>query len=144
MFDLKHRVTQVLRGRYSSVRYRFYLLPREWLIYLFGFRLFGRKRLEFYAWRMDKSAEQGSHKPVPKVFFEMAREQFDYICSCSALHHMPESDIRIFLKNLKRLIGKDSQFFFIFTPTDQRKFERLRIKMATIPLMKNTPDALIS
>ncbi len=210
MTGLKTRIIKLLRGRHNSVRYRFYILPREWLIYLFCFRLIGRSWLEFYAWRMNRSAEQSGHKPVPDGYVDDARghfeflkakgllphhhildygcgfmrtgvflvpylndkhyvgvdisgqrlksaaelararnlqdgsyklielsscrldeldgHQFDYIWAGSVIHHMPEPDIRIFLSNLKRLISGDSQFFFTFTPAEEGRYERRRIK----------------
>ncbi len=210
MSSLKNKIIGNLRGRHNSVRYRFITLPREWLIYMFRFRLIGRSWLEFYAWRMNQFVDQSSRKPVPEKYIEEARahfdflklhglqphhhlldygcgfmrtgvflvpylenhhyvgvdisgerlkkgvqlaasrnlvegtyelfevsscrleelegRHFDYVWSCSVLHHMPESDIRIFLSHLKPLMDADSQFFFTFTPADHGKFERLRIK----------------
>jgi SAM-dependent methyltransferase len=210
MTGLKTRIIKFLRGHHNSVRYRFYILPREWLIYLFCFRMIGRSWLEFYAWRMNRSAKQGGHKPVPDRYvddaqghFEFLKTQgllphhhildygcgfmrtgvflvpylddkhyvgvdisgqrlksaaqlakarnlqdgsfvlielsscrldeldgrhFDYIWAGSVIHHMPEPDIRIFLRNLKSLINDDSQFFFTFTPAEKGQYERRRIK----------------
>ncbi len=210
MTGLKTHIVELLRGRHNSVRYRFYILPREWLIYLFCFRLIGRSWVEFYAWRMNKSARQGSHKPVPDKYVDDAQghfeflkskgllphhrvldygcgfmrtgvflvpylddrhyvgvdisgqrlksaaqlararnlpddsfelfevsncrldeldgRHFDFIWAGSVIHHMPEHDIRVFLRHLKRLIDGSSQFFFTFTPAEQGRFERLRIK----------------
>jgi len=207
---LKIRIIKLLRGRHNSVRYRFYILPREWLIYLLCFRLFGRSWVEFYAWRMNRSAKQGSHKPVPDRYVDAAQghfeflkskglqphhhvldygcgfmrtgiflvpylddkhyvgvdisgdrlkaaarlararnlpadsfelfevsdcrlgelegRQFDYVWAGSVIHHMPEHDIRVFLRHLSRLIDSGSQFFFTFTPAEKGRFERLRIK----------------
>lgn len=210
MTGLKSRIIKLLRGRHNSVRYRFYILPREWLIYLFCFRLIGRSWLQFYAWRMDAPAKLGSDKPVSDAYVEAAREHFeflksnglqphhhildygcgfmrtgvylvpyledrhyvgvdiasqrlksaarlararnlqdesyelialsscrldeldgrhfDYIWAGSVIHHMPKQDIQIFLRNLKRLIDGDSQFFFTFTPAEKGRYERRLIK----------------
>ena len=87
MIDLKTYVIKLLRGRYNSVRYRFIMLPREWLIYIFRFRLMGRSWLEFYSWRMNRFAAQGSDKPVPSKYVDMAEGHFKFLRSKGLLPH---------------------------------------------------------
>lgn len=210
MVKLKGRIIKILRGRYNSVRYRFFILPREWVTYIFCYRLIGRSWIEFYASRMDGFAVQGrsalpsdSYINAAKEHFNFLKTQdlmphhrvldygcgfmrtglfiapylsdgyyvgvdisqqrlktaaklaaaknlsddsyelilvsncylteligykFDYIWSGSVIHHMPESDIRTFLKSLKFFIDINSQFFFTFTPASDGQYERLRIK----------------
>ena len=87
MTGLKALIIKLLRGRHNSVRYRFYILPREWLIYLLCFRLVGRSWVEFYAWRMNRSAKQGSHKPVPERYVNGAQGHFEFLKSKGLLPH---------------------------------------------------------
>jgi ubiquinone/menaquinone biosynthesis C-methylase UbiE len=49
------RLLRWLRGDYNSIRYRFMRLPREWLEYIFYYRLRGGSWVDFYAARLDKA-----------------------------------------------------------------------------------------
>ena len=61
---MRQAITKFLRGDYNSVRYRFLILPRQWLHYFFAYRLFGKDWTEFYADRMnDEVAKGGGHRP---------------------------------------------------------------------------------
>lgn len=65
-----------LRGRHNSVRYRFFVLPREELT-LFWFRVTGRSWLEFYAQRLDGMVDVD--RPVPERYFEHGRQQAQWL-----------------------------------------------------------------
>ena len=90
MSSLKNRIILILRGRHNSVRYRFYFLPREWLVYIFCFRLLGRSWVEFYAWRMNQFAEGGADKPLRDAYVDGAQEHAEFLKSHGLLapHHV--------------------------------------------------------
>ncbi len=56
---MRQAITKFLRGDYNSVRYRFLILPRQWLHYFFAYRLFGKDWTEFYADRMNDEVAKG-------------------------------------------------------------------------------------
>ena len=67
-----------VRGDYKSIRYRFYILPRDWSIYL-TYRLLGRSWTRFYAYRMDREGRKAKVDRVPTVYLKNAEEHFTYL-----------------------------------------------------------------
>lgn len=60
----KNKILVYLRGDYNSVRYRFYVLPKEYIAFQFA-KLRGLSYTEFYAKRMDGEALKSSNRPIP-------------------------------------------------------------------------------
>jgi cyclopropane fatty-acyl-phospholipid synthase-like methyltransferase len=54
---VRQAVVKLLRGEYNSVRYRYIRLPKEWVEYVFCYRLFGKDWTAFYTDRMNHEAE---------------------------------------------------------------------------------------
>ena len=87
MINLKERIIKILRGRYNSVRYRFIILPKEWVTYIICYRLFGRSWIKFYASRMDRFADQGSSNLPSDSYINAAEEHFKFLKSLGLMPH---------------------------------------------------------
>lgn len=74
---MKERIVLFLRGPYNSVRYRFIHLPKEWLTYIFRFRLLGHSWIDFYAARLDSSVK--IDRPLKDEYIARGRTLFEYI-----------------------------------------------------------------
>ena len=57
---------------------------------------------------------------------ELAGQRFDFVWAMSVINHMPEKDIRVFLKALRPLLNENGQFVFVFNVDE--KVRRMRIK----------------
>ena len=77
---LREFIARPLRGNYNSVRYRFWMLPLEWLSYLIKYRLTGRTWIDFYADRMDGFQKSGSaNRPLSEAYLEGGRQDAQYM-----------------------------------------------------------------
>lgn len=68
-----------LRGEHNSIRYRFVGLPKEWLVFLFRYKLAGRSWVDFYADRLDAHSEMASGAPLKKSYAEKGKTHLDYL-----------------------------------------------------------------
>jgi SAM-dependent methyltransferase len=203
---VKEHVVRWLRGSHNSVRFRFILLPKQWLTYVLLYRLRGRSWVEFYGDRLDgyvdiekplpegyaaqggeyfnyirkhgfephhrfldygcgflraalpivpyltdgryvgvdisaKRIARGQHhlqsKGIPRDAYDvhvvtdcelgaLAGQRFDFVWAMSVINHMPESDIRVMLPAMRRLMAPGGQFLFVFNEGEATK--RWRIK----------------
>ena len=71
-------VMNALRGETKSIRYRFFVLPREWLT-LALYRLTGRTYIDFYKQRLDGFAVDQINTPSPPEYIEEAKLHFDFL-----------------------------------------------------------------
>lgn len=71
-----------LRGRHNSIRYKYGVLPKEWLIYLFRYRALGNSWVDFYAQRLDGHANTASEKPPSDKYLEIGAQHFEYLKKC--------------------------------------------------------------
>lgn len=70
-----------LRGDYNSVRYRFNYLPREWLEYLFLYRLRGKRWVDFYAARLDRAQAGKQDAPLQETYRQQGQMHLDFMKS---------------------------------------------------------------
>ena len=209
---MKERVIRWLRGSHNSVRFRFIILPRQWLTYVFLYRLRGRSWIDFYGDRLDGYVDV--EKPLPAAYTahsqgyfqymlkhgleshhhfldygcgflrtalpvirhltegryvgvdispqriargirylrtngtadgtydvhavkdcelrELEGQQFDFVWALSVINHMPEQDIRVMLRAVRRLMAPDGRFLFVFN--EGKTTKRWRIKDWWYPL----------
>jgi cyclopropane fatty-acyl-phospholipid synthase-like methyltransferase len=66
-----------LRGDYNSIRYKYWHLPKEWLVYFFGYRIRGKKWLDYYSSRMDRCADN-IFRPKQE-YLEFGEFQLNYL-----------------------------------------------------------------
>ena len=84
---VREAVLRRLRGRYNSVRYRFWVLPRDRLIYLFRFRLMGKGFSDFYGYRLDREARISAKKPIAEGYIDSGAAHLDYLKQHGLLPH---------------------------------------------------------
>lgn len=65
-----------LRGKHNSVRYRFFVLPREELT-LFWYRLTGRSWLDFYMSRLNSMVVVD--RPISQRYLDYGKQQVQYL-----------------------------------------------------------------
>ena len=66
-----------LRGDYNSIRYRYFHLPKAWLVYTLGYRIRGKGWIDFYSKRMDGKAD-APFNPKQK-YLDFGQFQLDYL-----------------------------------------------------------------
>lgn len=71
-------IKRLLRGRHNSIRYKYWVLPREWLTYLFRYRLLGKSWVDFYARRLDGFATDTEKRPLEN-YLKVGRIHLDYL-----------------------------------------------------------------
>ena len=69
---VRQAIIKMLRGNYNSVRYRFLILPKQWLHYVFAHRLFGKDWTEFYTDRINREAEISRDKRPSDRYLEQS------------------------------------------------------------------------
>jgi len=70
-----------LRGDYNSIRHKFMILPREWLEYIFLYRLRGKSWIDFYANRLNRFEKKSADIDL-KVAYKMdGQVHLDYMIS---------------------------------------------------------------
>ena len=72
-------ILRLLRGEYNSVRYRFLMLPNEWMRYVFRYRLRGKDWTAFYRDRMNAHAAISRNVRPSHVYVEDAAEHLEHL-----------------------------------------------------------------
>lgn len=72
-------IKRLLRGRHNSIRYKYGVLPREWLTYLFKYRLRGKSWVDFYAQRLDGFAEATVETLPSEQYLAVGAAHFEYL-----------------------------------------------------------------
>ncbi|MEZ5670404.1 MAG: class I SAM-dependent methyltransferase [Alphaproteobacteria bacterium] len=80
-------IKKALRGRHNSLRYKFFVLPREWLIYFLAYRLRGRSWVDFYAHRLDAYVAGDANRPVSQRYLGGGQIHRDYLVAHGLLAH---------------------------------------------------------
>lgn len=75
------RVKVWLRGDYNSIRYKYYHLPKEWLEYILLYKMCGKKWVDFYAVRLDRSAIISRNKPLHESYILDGQMHLDFLKS---------------------------------------------------------------
>ena len=78
---MRQAIIKFLRGDYNSVRYRFLILPRQWLHYVFAYRLFGKDWTMFYTDRMNREAEISKDKRPSDLYLEQSTSHLEKLNS---------------------------------------------------------------
>ena len=72
-------IIRFLRGEYNSVRYRFFMLPKEWMRYIYWYRLRGKDWTAFYRDRMNSHAATSRNVRPPAVYVEGGLEHLEHL-----------------------------------------------------------------
>ena len=75
---IKLLIITMLRGEYNSVRYRFLILPKERLFYLF-FRIKGNSWINYYSKRLDGYAKNNKRIVNIENYFKSNKKTFNYL-----------------------------------------------------------------
>jgi SAM-dependent methyltransferase len=73
------RAVKLLRGEYNSVRYRYFMLPKEWLRYFLLYRLFGKDWTDFYTDRMNHEAALSRNQRPSERYLDAAGRHLDLL-----------------------------------------------------------------
>jgi SAM-dependent methyltransferase len=71
-------IVDKLRGEHKSIRYRFWTLPKEWVVYSL-YRATGRSWIDFYSQRLDGFITNRLDAPPPESYLAEGREHFDFL-----------------------------------------------------------------
>ena len=72
-------IVRFLRGEYNSVRYRYFMLPNEWMRYILRYRLRGKDWTAFYRDRMNGHTAISRNVRPPEVYLEGASEHVEHL-----------------------------------------------------------------
>ena len=84
---VRQAIIKMLRGNYNSVRYRFLILPKQWLHYVFAYRLFGKDWTEFYTDRMNREAEISRDKRPSDRYLEQSASHLENLKTAGMQPH---------------------------------------------------------
>ena len=84
---MRQAIIKFLRGDYNSVRYRFLILPRQWLHYVFAYRLFGKDWTMFYTDRMNREAEISKDKRPSDLYLEQSTSHLEKLTTAGLRPH---------------------------------------------------------